>query len=326
MRGLSEAVEHMGTPGTAFLANSGLEAARVGDARAWFSLDEFDALLVSALRFTGDPMFGLHWGERSPMMQFDLGPALIASAPTLRNGIESILQMQPLLATREELRFDVQRDRATFECRPLTTSPLATRVRTELLLVCMTRLLRYFGQADAIRRIDIAYAQPDDVSEYTRLLGRHVHFDQVRTTFTFDSAALDTKHPNHNAELHQVLRARTEQERNQALGKLSYTEQLNTLVRATLPSLLSMTDAARLLQTSERSLRRRLAGENLSYSQLVDDVQRTLAHELLELGTQTVKEVAYKSGFSSVSGFHRAFRRWTGSSPARERAPRARVG
>lgn len=324
VRALSEAVEHMGLASAAFLASCGLDTARVGDAQAWFALKEFDAMLVSAVRFSGDPMFGLHWGERSPMMQYELGPALIASAPTLRSAIEAILQMQPLLGTRDELRFELQRERSTVVCLPLAASELGLRVRTELLIVCLARLLRYFGEASALRRIEIAYPRPAYADEYERLLGRMVHFNQPRTTFTFANSALDTAHPSHNMELHRALRERTEQQRQQALGQLTYSEQLQSLVQSTLPNLLSMTDAARILQTSERSLRRRLASEGISYSQLVDDVQRKLAHEQLALGTTTVKEVAYRLGFSSVSGFHRAFRRWTGSSPARERAPRAR--
>lgn len=325
VRGLREAVEHMGLASASFLADSGLEPRRVGDAQAWFSLNEFDSLLAAAVRFSGDPIFGLHWGERSPMMQFDLGPALIATAPTLRVAIDAILQMQPVLASRDELRFEVQRDRCVLECIPLATSELAKRVRTELLLVCLTRLLRYFGESEALRRIDVAYPRPAYGDEYERILGRSVNFNQPKTSFTFTATALDTTHADRNAELHQALRVRTEQQRQRALGQLSYSEQLESLVRATLPSLLSMADAARTLQTSERSLRRKLAAEGLSYSQLVDEVQRKLAHDLLALGSKTVKEVAYTLGFSSVSGFHRAFRRWTGSSPARERAPRART-
>ncbi len=325
VRGLSEALEHAGVSVASFQAHTGLDASRVGDTVGWFTLAEFDALLIAAVRVSGDPMFGLHWGERSPMMQFDLGPALIATAPTLRVAIDALRQMQPLLGTYEELRFDLQRDRCNVEIRPLALSEHGIRIRTELLLVCLARLLKYFGAADSIRRIDVAHAQPSYAEEYERLLGRAVHFNQPRTSFTFMSNALDTAHANRNTELHEALRVRTEHQRQQALGQLSYTQQLESLVRTTLPSLLSMTDAARLLQTSERSLRRRLASEGISYSQLVDDVQRRLAHDQLALGTKTVKEIAFQLGFSSVSGFHRAFRRWTGSSPARERAPRARA-
>jgi AraC-like DNA-binding protein len=324
VRGLCEAVEYLGTPTAAFLAAAGLEPSRVADTQAWFALEEFDALLAAAVRLSGDPLFGLHWGDRSPMMQFDLTPALIASAPTLRVAIDAVAQLQPLLATRPEVRFHMQNDRCRFECVPLSGTELGIRVRTEMLFVGLSRLLRYFGARDTVRRIEVAYPRPSYGDEYDRLLGRSVHFGQARSCFTFATSALDTAHASRNAELHEALRASTEQQRQRALGQQSYSQQLEAMVRATLPNLLSMADAARMLQTSERSLRRRLLVEGISYSQLVDDVQRKLAHELLALGTQTVKEVAYRLGFSSVSGFHRAFRRWTGSSPARERAPRAR--
>lgn len=83
---------------------------------------------------------------------------------------------------------------------------------------------------------------------------------------------------------------------------------------------------ARATGTSVRTLQRRLKDAGLSYSDLQDDVRKTLALNLLENGTLALAEIAFSLGYSEVSAFNHAFRRWVGQSPGqyrrlRERAP-----
>ncbi|WP_040632286.1 AraC family transcriptional regulator [Smaragdicoccus niigatensis] len=74
---------------------------------------------------------------------------------------------------------------------------------------------------------------------------------------------------------------------------------------------------ARALTMSERTLRRRLDEENTSFRQLTDEVHRTLAEELLVTGALSVDDVAVRLGYAEASSFINAFKRWTGTTPAR---------
>jgi AraC-like DNA-binding protein len=64
-----------------------------------------------------------------------------------------------------------------------------------------------------------------------------------------------------------------------------------------------------------RTLRRQLADEGTSYRQLADEVRHTLAEPLLHAGL-TVEQVADRLGYADAATFTRAFKRWTGVSPA----------
>ena len=70
---------------------------------------------------------------------------------------------------------------------------------------------------------------------------------------------------------------------------------------------------------SSRTLTRRLAEEGLSYKGLLDEVRRKLAIQYLKDRRISLKQVAYLLGYSEVSAFYHAFRRWTGSSPVQHR-------
>jgi AraC-like DNA-binding protein len=85
---------------------------------------------------------------------------------------------------------------------------------------------------------------------------------------------------------------------------------------------------ARQLAMSERTLRRRLAEENTTFRDLADEVHRMLAEELLATGALSVEDVALRLGYAEATSFIAAFKRWTGTTPARYQrsvAPRARL-
>lgn len=61
--------------------------------------------------------------------------------------------------------------------------------------------------------------------------------------------------------------------------------------------------------------KRHLAIEGVTYEQLIDDIRKDLAEDLLKTTNLTVEEVAIQLDYSEVSAFSRAFKRWKGFSP-----------
>lgn len=75
---------------------------------------------------------------------------------------------------------------------------------------------------------------------------------------------------------------------------------------------------ARDLGYSRQTLYRRLKAEGATFEQLLDGLRRRLALRFMREGL-SVKEAAYRLGFSDPAAFSRAFKRWTGSSPSGHR-------
>ncbi len=69
------------------------------------------------------------------------------------------------------------------------------------------------------------------------------------------------------------------------------------------------------LNTSGRTLRRRLSGEGHTFQGLLDEMRFSIAKEHIESGRLSLPEISFLLGFSEPSAFHRAFRRWTGTTP-----------
>jgi AraC-like DNA-binding protein len=79
-------------------------------------------------------------------------------------------------------------------------------------------------------------------------------------------------------------------------------------------------DAARHLQLHRRTLNRRLREAGTTFRQVLDQVRFELAQEMLADTRFPIAEIAARLGYRMPSAFTRAFRRWSGSSPARWRA------
>lgn len=83
--------------------------------------------------------------------------------------------------------------------------------------------------------------------------------------------------------------------------------------------LVSLRSIAAQLHLSERSLQRQLQEEGTRFADLMDEVRRNLAQRYIADPQLALGEVAYLLGFSEPSAFHRAFKRWTGTTPAQAR-------
>lgn len=97
-----------------------------------------------------------------------------------------------------------------------------------------------------------------------------------------------------------------------------YSKVRNLLLSNLASSEYGISDIARQLGVSTRTLERALANEKISLRQLKQKLQREAAEELLFMGFRA-KEVAAQVGFQDLASFSRAFNKWTGSTPSRMR-------
>jgi AraC-like DNA-binding protein len=85
-------------------------------------------------------------------------------------------------------------------------------------------------------------------------------------------------------------------------------------------------EVARALRVSPRTLKRRLAELGTTFSELRDDQRRQRALLLLDDRNLSISDVATRLGYTELPNFTRAFRKWTGMTPAAYRGvtPRPR--
>lgn len=323
---LIEALDRAGVTRERFLQAAPIDPARLERADGRVGTATYDALLGLALSLTGDEAFGLHMGENVSPGNYDLTVHLAAHATTLREAITAMERFYQLLSNRPFWRFVEEHDAASLVCEMGPGSSPARRFRAELTMTGFYRLLTYFAPRAGPRAAAFDYPAPSYRAEYTRVFAGTERFDQPFIGLVFDRKLLGAAQFHRDPELHAAIAARAEARVSRTSRDEGYAGRVRRYVLGGAPKRhdVDMATVARALGLSARSLRRRLAEEGTSFREVMDEALGALAKRLVADQDRPIESAAYAMGFAHPSAFHRAFKRWTGATPAATREKRKR--
>lgn len=171
-----------------------------------------------------------------------------------------------------------------------------------------------------IRRAALAYTAPERAEEYRAIYSDHIVFNQPVTQFEFSAVDLAAPVVQSEASAREFLRGAPGNFIVKYKNPRGLAAQLRRRLRGTPETWPSFEALAREQRLSLSTLRRRLEQEGTSYRLLKSAARRDLAIAMLAQPQRPVAEVATALGFAEPSAFYRAFRQWTGLSPADYRA------
>jgi AraC-like DNA-binding protein len=109
-----------------------------------------------------------------------------------------------------------------------------------------------------------------------------------------------------------------ESECEKLLSELDHGQDLVTRIRRQLEKMEAfptLTVMASTLNSSPRTINRKLAQLNTTYQNIVDEARLEQAMHLLQNTRISIEEIAHQLGYNDPSNFGRAFRRWLDMSP-----------
>jgi AraC-like DNA-binding protein len=154
-----------------------------------------------------------------------------------------------------------------------------------------------------------------DSGPYRRFFRAPVRFDQETAALVFPTRWLDHRIAGANPIFRQVFEAHIRE--LEAAGAGDWKENLRRVLRTEiLTHRCSATTVADRFAIHRRTLSRHLQAEGAGFQSLVDETRFEIARQLLSQTRIPLSEVAVALGYSEASAFTRAFRRWSGQSPA----------
>jgi AraC-like DNA-binding protein len=173
--------------------------------------------------------------------------------------------------------------------------------------------------------VHFEHARPEHHPECARIFGGAERYRRPFTGLEIDRKVLDQRGRHHHPELYELLRSQAERTLARVMHGVGQAERLRQyfLARPPLGAAPGMSRVARDLGMSVRSLRRRLTEEGVSYKGILEESLAMTATRMLGDTRRTIQEIAHAMGFSDPTAFHRAFKRWTGTTPAQYREKRA---
>lgn len=316
VRGLVEAVERAGVSRSRFLAAASLPSDLLDALEARIPLAQIQQLCELAVSETCDPALGLHWAGWLSERMFVPVSHLIAHSKSLRHGFELLAQFFPLLCDHAAYRV-VETDQQVVVQRlnGPGESTCYRRFNAEIMVGGFWRLIATFSGFAVPGHACFEHAPPPEQAEYQQFFGRAVAFEQRFTGVVFDRALLDASAPQKDEGVLEALQQVAERRMLRINRSAPYALRVRELVVSGFREGTDMQRTARALDMSARSLRRHLLAEGKSYNDVINEALSIVATRLLRDDRRTIQEVAYELGFSEMSAFYRAFKRWTGTTP-----------
>jgi AraC-like DNA-binding protein len=170
--------------------------------------------------------------------------------------------------------------------------------------------------------IRLKHERPVSSAEHWRIFNCRVSFGQTENAIVFPSDLLDLSIASGNDRVYKVLAA-------EAKTRLSRLRDASIVDRVTqeFTNMLgegvcldkNINRIASCITMHPRTLQRKLAAEDTSYSQILDEYKKDVALGKLANTSHRIADIASYLGYADCSAFYRAFKRWTNMTPSRYR-------
>ncbi|MAY87612.1 MAG: AraC family transcriptional regulator [Pseudooceanicola sp.] len=279
------------------------------------TLEDIATLYQLAAPATGDEMMGL-WSR-------PIRPRALQHLLTVQREARSMVSALFRFSTfwnllLDDFRLELRSSPQEVELALLPYDPdtKPQRFGHMLILKLAHGLLSWLGGSETpVKEVRLAFARPDFAADYSVVFPCTLAFDATHTSILFDPRNFDRPVTRSPAEASRFLqRAPLDWI---FTGSRAHTNSLRVrafLYGATWQNC-QLPDAARALKVTPRTLNRRLKEEGTSFQSIKDALRRDIAIRALQLGTESIEQIAFDTGYSAPSNFHRAFYRWTNRTP-----------
>jgi AraC-like DNA-binding protein len=322
VRAIVDELKKQGLDAGALCARLEVASSELAESTSRLPIDRYDRILRAARAISSTPALGLRVGTSAPVGALPVVGFILTTCGTIREAFEHFLHYSPLIKEGARWRIVEEGEHARFvyehDVIASDNAPFDAEATLAVVLKTGRQFIDEDQHPDVVR---FRHSAPAYAAEYERVFGAKVLFDQPRTEMIFPRRYLDLEQAHGDERLRATLEERAEELLVRRNSRSAFVGHLRDVLRLEVQS--GMPRATRLaarMGLTVRSLERIVRDEGSSLSALMEDARRDAACAALRSSRASIKEVAYRFGFSEPSAFHRAFKRWTGLTPAQYRA------
>lgn len=311
-----DTVAARGIEADAVLDRTGLTLAEVRDPHTLTSIGQYliacENIVASGAEFAD--AFAI--GSRLHLSAYGMYGYALMCSPTMRDFFDFAVRYQPLATPTVRLEWRTEGNVAIWQFCEIYRDVMSSDVRTFLVRQQMKMTFTHIRDTAGTDNLPVRalFAIPEDAHapDDGQALSCPCLYGQAANELHYPIGILDQTPELGNRLTRTMLEETCERLIGQSRISSGLSGEVYQLLLNAPSQFPSMDVVAAQLGLQERTLRRRLAGENSSYGAIVDDVRRKLAIEYLQTTRMSVDDIAWKVGFSDSANLRRAIRRWTG--------------
>jgi AraC-like DNA-binding protein len=311
---LVRVVERYGVHREALLDGVIVDPAQLDDPSARISLPEASHLVGRAVELTGDRALALSMGLQMQVSSHGYLGFAAMTARTVREALDLACRFAPLRFPALSLEVESGELEAALILEERIDFGAAREFVLVTLAVGFTRMAQALLGKAVEGHAELRIPEPSYFEEIRHMIPGTVRFDATTNRLVFARSILDEPIVTANPAAMNLAREQCERELAEMSRKHTYAQRVREAAMGE-SGFLGLEDVARRLATSPRTLKRRLAMEGTTFSELLDELRRVRALELVREPELSLEEIADRLGYSDVANFSRAFRRWTNVAP-----------
>lgn len=309
-------LETQGYDRLALIENTAIEAKEIDAPEVLITFRQHRVLIGNALRLTKNPHLGLYFGQQLQLTAMGMVGYAAISSDSLLQSMETISKYIKLRAPLISMDMKEKGDKMhVIYHEPLDYGPLRLFFY-EGIMAASVEMFSMMGIENTVGgKINLPISEPIDWHRHKHLVRLPVSFDQSQFEFILPLSHLKQKSKLADPVTAKNAKLICEQELQHSQVQEGLVNRINILISQEDDHFPSLTEAAKILCVSSRTLRRELLKLDTSYQVLLDQAREKKAIKLLKNSVFTIQEIAIKLGYNDPSNFGRAFRKWTGKSP-----------
>lgn len=316
---LADILIGLGVNPATLLAEAGVDPKVFDDPENRLSVTVHNHLVALAVERTGCPHLGLLVGQRDSLQSLGLAGLLVRYSPDVETALRSFVRYLHTHVRGAKAALTVDGSVATLNWEIYQPDVEAVdQVGDGALAVYCNVLRELCGPAWTPIEVQFAHREPVALHPFRMFFRTTLHFDAEEYSLRFASSWL--QHPVAQADpiLQRVLKK--ELDAVVARHEADFSEQVRGVLRSALLTGSARSDQmAALFSMHSSTLARHLKPYGIGFRDLVDECRYDVAREMLSHSALDVSQIAAMLDYADASAFTRAFRRWSGTTPARWR-------
>ena len=314
LRGLQLPFAEQNLDFLALLESCEIEPGDLSRAHSKIPLERYLKLMNRAAGLANDPLLGIRLARTCGPETLGAVGFLFLSSRTLAEALSDLCTYLTLLQDATDFQFVRNRDSIAFHYSLYGAADVDCRQDVEFSLCLTARLIRMFGGSDIeIGAFYFRHSPQLPVSEYERLLRAPTYFNQECNCVTLPAVMANVRGQALDANLSDLLKEFLDDEAAQRGRLRTFADQVRQiLLGGRIQAPVTARKLARYLNTSTATLHRRLAKQDTTLREIVDQVNFETARNYLSSSSLPVTQIGYILGYAEAASFTRAFQRWSG--------------
>jgi len=278
-------------------------------------MDKVEEIWSMLIKKSPDPAIGLKVSLNTDPKEYGIFAALYFSSKNALQGMRMYEKYINLISHYDFLKLEIVNDVVKLSYNfPDLPHSIQVIERTFVMALVLTNKI----STKIVRplSLNLVHQKPEYYRAYTEIFNCEISFSSEQNNMIFSREDLERENLVQNNYLNLISTNHADKLLDQVKMNTPFiTRVTNILMNNVSNTNFGLSNLAKDLGMSDRSIRRKLQEADLSFIQLKNKIRMDISITMLDKN-HTIQEVTYFLNFSDQSAFSKAFKKWTGVSPA----------